>query len=114
MPPEVLRLLGLVRKVTTAIRVLPFDIAKGELGHHYRWGWKEKNKAGESLVKPDIEHRYNLPAGQSYDYEGKGLIIDNESDASPFGNNPLDTLKNGTLNNGSLNKQSNNLRGVEK
>lgn len=85
---------------TTAIRVLPYEIAKGELGHHYRWGWKEKNRAGESLVAPDVEHKYNLPKGQSYDYEGEGLIMDQSSDESPFGSNPLDTLNNNKLNGG--------------
>ena len=89
----------------TAIRVLPFELAKGELGHHYRWGWKEKNKAGKSLVAPDVEHQYNLPPGQSYDIEGEGLIIeDGSSNASPFGTSPLDTLKQNTL----------NVRGAEK
>lgn len=85
----------------TAIRVMPYELAKGELGHHYRWGWKEKNKAGESLVAPDAEHQYNLPQGQSYDYEGRGLIMENGStqplDDSPFANNPLDTLNKNTL-----------------
>ncbi|MCK4676375.1 MAG: hypothetical protein KAT61_10670, partial [Gammaproteobacteria bacterium] len=71
--------------------------------HHYRWGWKEKNKAGKSLVAPDIEHQYNLPQGQSYDLQGEGLIINNgstgtdASDASPFGTNPLDTLNRNAL-----------------
>ncbi len=89
----------------TAIRVLPFKLAKGELGHHYRWGWKEKNKAGASLVTPDVKHQYNMPQGQSYDLQGEGLIIDdNASDASPFGANPLDTL----------NKNNFNVRGAEK
>ena len=83
----------------TAIRVMPYELAKGELGHHYRWGWKEKNKAGKSLVAPDVEHQYNLPQGQSYDIQGEGLIIDdNSSENSPFGTNPLDTLKQNTLN----------------
>lgn len=36
-----------------AIKVLPLALAKGELGHHYRWGWKEKEKAGKSLI-PDV------------------------------------------------------------
>ncbi|MBE9568433.1 MAG: ferredoxin-type protein NapG [Proteobacteria bacterium] len=97
---------------TTAIRVMPFELAKGELGHHYRWGWKEKNRAGESLVAPDVEHRYNLPQGQSYDIEGEGLIMnqgkDPASSDSPFSSNPLDTLNRNSLNdgsNGSLSKQ---------
>ena len=98
----------------TAIRVMPFELAKGELGQHYRWGWKEKNKAGESLVAPDVEHHYNLPQGQSYDIQGDGLIIDDSSsntgrsETSPFGTNPLDTLRQNTLNTRS------NARGTEK
>jgi len=89
----------------TAIRVMPFDLAKGELGHHYRWGWKEKDKAGKSLVAPDVKHQYNMPKGRSYDLQGEGLIIDDSaSDASPFGANPLDTL----------NKNSINAQGAEK
>ena len=83
----------------TAIRVMPFELAKGELGHHYRWGWKEKKQAGESLVAPDVEHQYNLPPGQSYDIQGEGLIINKDSSsASPFGANPLDTLNNNSIN----------------
>jgi len=35
---------------TAAIKVLPTGQAKGELGHHYRLGWKEKEKAGKSLL----------------------------------------------------------------
>lgn len=34
----------------TAIKVLPTELAQGELGHHYRWGWEEKEKAGQSLL----------------------------------------------------------------
>ena len=86
----------------TAIKVLPLELAKGELGHHYRWGWKEKSKAGSSLVTPDQQHRYNLPEGQRYDYEGKGLIFDNEknnfgggNNTTPYNKNPLDTLNRG-------------------
>lgn len=36
-----------------AIKVMPRELAKGELGKHYRWGWEEKDKAGKSLV-PDL------------------------------------------------------------
>jgi len=81
-----------------AIKILPLQLAKGELGHHYRWGWKEKDRAGSSLVAPDAQHRYNLPQGQHYDYEGKGLIYDDSNDSSnatPFDSNPLNTLKRG-------------------
>jgi len=81
-----------------AIKVLPLQLAKGELGHHYRWGWKEKDEAGSSLVAPDVKHRYNLPQGQRYDYEGKGLIFDDSkgsSNTTPFDSNPLNTLNRG-------------------
>ncbi len=61
-----------------AIKVFPMHLAKGELGKHYRVGWKEKEKAGEALVTPDAEHRYNLPEGVRYDLQGKGLIIEDE------------------------------------
>ena len=73
-----------------AIKVFPEHLAKGELGRHYRLGWEEKQKAGRSLVTPDTEHRYNLPEGVEYDYEGQGLIID--KDATPYPANPLDSL----------------------
>ncbi|MDH5424447.1 MAG: ferredoxin-type protein NapG [Gammaproteobacteria bacterium] len=56
-----------------AIKVLPVALAKGELGRHYRLGWKEKEKAGQSLVTPDAKHEYNLPDGLKYDHAGKGL-----------------------------------------
>lgn len=57
-----------------AIKVLPWRIAKGALGKHYRLGWKEKQKAGKSLVTPDKPHKYHLPEGQTYDHGSKGLI----------------------------------------
>ena len=34
-----------------AIKVYPIAQAKGELGAHYRVGWEEKRKAGQSLVE---------------------------------------------------------------
>lgn len=77
-----------------AIKVLPYHLAKGELGKHYRFGWKEKQKAGGSLVTPDQEHKYNLPEGMDYDYEGQGLIKDKKEKDNdvPFSANPLDSL----------------------
>ena len=77
-----------------AIKVLPAHLAKGELGKHYRWGWQEKQKAGGSLVTPDQPHRYNLPQGQSYDYAGEGLIVEEAGDV-PFNDDPLRTLNRG-------------------
>lgn len=55
-----------------SIRILPLGLAKGKLSAHYRLGWVEKEKAGESLVAPDTEHKYNLPDGVKYE-NGKGL-----------------------------------------
>jgi len=78
-----------------AIKVLPMRLAKGELGHHYRWGWKEKQKAGGSLVTPDPAHRYNLPRGESYNYEGEGLIFEQGGGETPFSDDPLSTLNRG-------------------
>jgi ferredoxin-type protein NapG len=72
-----------------AIKVLPVHLAKGALGSHYRLGWEQKERAGGSLVTPDLEHRYNLPEGMRYDHGGEGLIEEGEV---PFSSNPLDTL----------------------
>lgn len=58
-----------------AIKVFPVQLAKGELGRHYRLGWEEKRKAGKSLVDPEIEHQYNLPEGYRYE-QGRGLLPD--------------------------------------
>ena len=77
-----------------AIKVLPMKLARGELGKHYRLGWKEKQKAGSSLVTPDQQHEYNLPEGVRYDYEGEGLIREATED-TPYSSNPLDTLNKG-------------------
>jgi ferredoxin-type protein NapG len=78
-----------------AIKVLPLRLAKGELGHHYRWGWEEKQKAGGSLVAPDPAHQYNLPRGERYDYEGEGLIFEQGGADTPFASDPLSTLNRG-------------------
>ena len=58
-----------------AIKVLPRNLALGKSGEHYRLGWIEKQKSGGSLVSPDPKHEYNLPAGQSYEHGGRGLIF---------------------------------------
>lgn len=77
-----------------SIRVFPIKLAKGKLGEHYRIGWQEKERAGRSLVTPDVEHQYYLPEGQRYDHGGEGLIMEESAD-SPFSANPLDTLNRG-------------------
>ena len=84
-----------------AIKVFPMHLAKGQLGSHYRLGWQEKEKAGRSLVAPDVEHQYNLPEGVRYDLQGEGLIIDHQQQQekkTPFSSNPLDALNKGGLN----------------
>lgn len=48
-----------------AIKVLPRDLAKGELGRHYRWGWVEKKKAGESLIGDVLELPHGMPTGDT-------------------------------------------------
>ncbi|MBF0219168.1 MAG: ferredoxin-type protein NapG [Gammaproteobacteria bacterium] len=75
-----------------SIKILPAPLAQGQLGAHYRLGWREKEAAGRSLVAPDVEHQYNLPEGQHYEHGGEGLVIDNAPNATPFASNPLDTL----------------------
>jgi len=36
-----------------AIRVLPRDLAKGKLGEHYRFGWKEEARISRDFTAPD-------------------------------------------------------------
>ncbi len=76
-----------------AIKVLPNHLVQGELGEHYRIGWKQKEAIGGSLVTPDSPHQYNLPEGVFYDHGGEGLMVEPDLPAtSPFSDNPLDTL----------------------
>jgi len=45
-----------------AIKVLPRRLAKGELGHHYRFGWKEKAaNRNRSLVPGIVDLPDRLP-----------------------------------------------------
>lgn len=67
-----------------SIKVLPLYMAKGQLSAHYRIGWVEKEKAGGSLVAPEVEHRYNLPEGMRYEH-GKGLSAEPASAPSAGG-----------------------------
>jgi len=76
-----------------AIRVLPKHLVQGKLASHYRKGWEEKAKAGEALVTPDLEHRYNLPEGVRYEHGGKGLILEKAETPAPSG--PADVLNRG-------------------
>lgn len=48
-----------------AIKVVPLDLAKGELGHHYRLGWEEKAKAGKSLIPEQLDLPDRQPEWQS-------------------------------------------------
>jgi ferredoxin-type protein NapG len=74
-----------------AIKVLPQRLARGAGGQHYRVGWEEKRRAGESLVPGDPQHEYHLPEGLDYDYGGEGLIREELPD-TPFPKDPLETL----------------------
>ncbi|MBA3032058.1 MAG: ferredoxin-type protein NapG [Gammaproteobacteria bacterium] len=67
-----------------AIKVFPLYMAKGQLSAHYRLGWVEKEKAGGSLVTPDIQHQYHLPEGLRYEYApGKGLSTVPQGEVPP-------------------------------
>ena len=46
---------------TAAIRVLPLQLAKGELGSHYRHGWEEREKSGKPLIEDIIDLPDRLP-----------------------------------------------------
>ncbi len=74
-----------------SIKVFPLYMAKGQLSSHYRLGWVEKEKAGGSLVAPEVEHRYNLPEGMKYEH-GKGLSQESPAAPSPSPVAPPSTL----------------------
>ncbi len=38
------------------IKVLPVKLAMGKHQEHYKLGWEEKRKSGNSLIKKDIKH----------------------------------------------------------
>lgn len=78
-----------------AIKVLPLSLAKGGLGEHYRFGLDEKERAGESLLAPDEQHRYHLPEGVDYQLDDGGLMPGGEPPAEPYGDDALDTLNRG-------------------
>ncbi|MEN8217977.1 MAG: ferredoxin-type protein NapG [Pseudomonadota bacterium] len=44
-----------------AIKVFPKPLVKAELGEHYRLGWKEKEKAGGSLIKDVLDLPDRMP-----------------------------------------------------
>lgn len=46
---------------TSAIKVLPTALAKGEIGSHYRLGWEEKKKAGQEIVPGLIDLPDRMP-----------------------------------------------------
>ena len=75
-----------------AIKVMPTNLAKGQMQGHYRLGWEEKEKAGGSLIGTEDKHDYHLPEGTRYDYEGEGLIPGDDTSKVPFSDNPLDAL----------------------
>lgn len=76
-----------------AIKVMPLYMAKGQLSAHYRLGWVEKEKAGNSLVAPDTQHQYNLPEGLKYEHGGKGLVTDPNAPGAASAIPPAPTFK---------------------
>jgi ferredoxin-type protein NapG len=44
-----------------AIKVVPRQLARGELGEHYRLGWEEKRKAGHSLIPDQLDLPDRMP-----------------------------------------------------
>lgn len=48
-----------------AIKVLPLDVAKGQLGQHYRFGWVEAQKAGAPLVPSTPSMEIRRPTSES-------------------------------------------------
>ena len=46
-----------------AIKVLPIEQARGELGRHYRLGWEEKERAGGSLIPEQLTLPTRRPEG---------------------------------------------------
>ncbi len=59
-----------------AIRVLPEDLARGRVGEHYRLGWAEKKKRGESLVEGVIDLPNRGREGMESPDTGSGRVID--------------------------------------
>jgi len=46
-----------------AIKVVPTALAKGQMGQHYRLGWEEKARQGESLISDDLTLPVRKPEG---------------------------------------------------
>lgn len=46
-----------------AIKVLPLSVARGELGYHYRFGWQERERAGQPLVPSSVPMDIRRPEG---------------------------------------------------
>ncbi|MCW8328863.1 ferredoxin-type protein NapG [Photobacterium sp. SDRW27] len=46
-----------------AIKVIPTALAKGQMGLHYRLGWEEKARQGESLISDDLTLPVRTPGG---------------------------------------------------
>jgi ferredoxin-type protein NapG len=74
-----------------AIKVYPIQMAKGELGQHYRIGWEEKARAGRSLVEdkglidlPDrLPEGTQLPGHFDPGSQGPGGVLKPLSEESP-------------------------------
>ncbi|MEX8518286.1 MAG: ferredoxin-type protein NapG [Leptothrix sp. (in: b-proteobacteria)] len=63
-----------------AIKVLPRELAQGELGHHYRKGWAAENQAGRPHFDQPVQ---NLPATPV-----PGDLVPLRSGAAPYATTP--------------------------
>lgn len=72
-----------------SIKVLPLGLAKGAHGSHYRIGWEEKSKAGQSLVED--RELIDLP-----DRMPEGTVLEGHFD--PSGRSPVLPAGTGSAN----------------
>lgn len=59
-----------------AIKVLPVQLARGELGHHYRKGWEANNRAGRP--------QFDLPTQRLPEHPAPGDLTPLRSGAAPY------------------------------
>lgn len=71
-----------------AIKIYPMELAKGKVHGHYRFGWKEKEKAGGELVKGIIDLPDRMPTAPNGPAPGgAGFPNFGGSSAAPGGSN---------------------------
>jgi len=60
-----------------AIKVLPLDVAKGELGEHYRFGWTE-----EARISRDFQAPRKAPDVPAWGEQGLRKVLESMNDLS--------------------------------